>query len=278
MKFLYILFGILLWKSASILAASTYNINTSKVPLPSTERSSVDTETIKENVPYIVSIGFSTIARSHICAGVIIGKEWVLTAAHCLDNIKKILGVTIGFPVLAGDTSRQLGEMHTADFTFAHKDFARSTGYNDVALVHVSPPFQFSERIKQVILPYLRESKIGELSVNYGWGIVNPDDNMFASDLHVAKELVLSNEDCYKLLPSKAPSFNKQICVNIAACYGDGGSPLVIEHKDSDAELVGLTSWGYLPCSNSSLPTVYTAVSEFVTWITDVQSAYYALH
>lgn len=281
MKCLYILL-LILAINKGLLAASMQKINlyksSSVVP---TEKLLIDRENTGKDVPYIVSLGFSSIARSHICAGTIIGKEWVLTAAHCIANIKTIIGKTVEFPVIAGVINRQNmenGEIHFANFTFIHKDFSVETGNNDIAMIHVSPPFNFSTHIKPIALPYLKENNSGALSVNYGWGLLNPDDSIFASDLQVSKENILTHEECVEMLPATAPMMKSQICVKIPSCYGYGGSPLVIERNDGNSELIGLTSWGYLPCGRNNTLTVLTSVSNFLPWIADVQSAYYFLY
>lgn len=277
MKLVYLLLGIFALKSACILAASLQNKSLSKINLVDTDTRIIDAEINKKDVPYIVSIGFSKFAHSHICAGAIIGKEWVLTAAHCIENIQNIIGVTAGFPVTAGSTDRENGEIYTADFSFSHKDFSSDSGDNDVALLHITPPFKFSKHLRQITLPYLKEDNIGDLVTSYGWGYLNSDADIFEKKLHVARGIVLTKEECLKLHPRTPPNFKEQICVKIAACHGDGGSPLVVERPDGGAELVGLTSWGYLPCG-AETPTMYTAVSEFLPWITKVQSAYYTLN
>lgn len=239
-------------------------------------------ETAANNAaPYLVSLSVSSIAYAHNCAGAIIGKEWVLTAAHCVNELKELAGEIVGLPVFAGLTDRrniEQAQVRTIDFAFNHKQFTGLEGSDDIALIHVSPAFEFGATVHQISLPYINENFDGATSTNYGWGLNDPESILYANDLHVAKSDILSQEECKEALPSDAPINNKNICVRVTACYGDGGSPLVIERTGKVSELTGITSWGYLPCGYNNRPTVYTAVSEYIDWITEVQWAYYVLH
>ena len=54
------------------------------------------------------------------------------------------------------------------------------------------------------------------------------------------------------------------------SCFGDSGGPLVIQDQDTAAwQLAGLVSWGF-GCANPGLPGVYTRVSQFSAWVTEI--------
>lgn len=233
------------------------------------------------SAPYLVSLSVSAVTYAHNCAGAIIGKEWVLTAAHCVNELKKAANDVVGLPVYAGLTDRDnaaAAQVRTIDFAFNHKQFTGVEGSDDIALLHVTPAFEINAAVRPISLPYRNEQFAGEVSANYGWGLNDTASTLYVKDLQVAKSNVLSLDECKNNLPGDAPLNAKNICVKVTACYGDGGSPLVIERDAGVAELVGITSWGYLPCGYNNRPTVYTAVSEYVDWIAEVQYAYYVLH
>lgn len=235
----------------------------------------------EKSAPYLVSLSVSNIAYAHSCAGAIIGKEWVLTAAHCVQELKELSGDVVGLPVYAGLTNRNNlteAQVRTVDFAFNHKKFTGLEGSEDIALLHVTPSFEFSAIVQQVALPYKNEAYDGVVAANYGWGLNDTDAVLFVNDLQVAKSEVLTADECKEALPGDAPVTSKHVCVKVAACYGDGGSPLVVERPGNVAELVGITSFGYLPCGYNNRPTIYTAVSQYVDWIAEVQWAYYVLH
>ncbi|XP_061394336.1 lectizyme [Musca vetustissima] len=235
----------------------------------------------EKSAPYLVSLSASKLVAAHSCAGTIIGKEWVLTAAHCVNELNQLAGNIVGLTVYAGLTDRtneENAQIRTIDFAFNHKQFTGAEGSDDIALLHVTPAFEFGANVKAAALPYLKEEFDGETSANYGWGLDNAEGSLYVKDLKVAKSDVLTAEECKAALPSDAPVSSKQICVKVAACYGDGGSPLVVERDGDVAELVGITSWGYMPCGYNNRPTIYTAVSQYVDWINEVQWAYNVLH
>jgi secreted trypsin-like serine protease len=70
-----------------------------------------------EDYPWMVSIQRS----SHFCGGVLIAKDWVLTAAHCLDDkTPEELNLYIGLNSLSYPSS---GELRKADWFMLHPDF-----------------------------------------------------------------------------------------------------------------------------------------------------------
>ncbi|XP_073821082.1 lectizyme [Musca autumnalis] len=236
---------------------------------------------VEKSAPYVVSLSASNLVAAHSCAGTIIGKEWILTAAHCVDELNKLTGNVLGLTVYAGLTNRTNDEdaqVRSIDFAFNHKQYTGVEGSDDIALLHVTPAFKFGANVKAAALPYRKEQFDGETSANYGWGLEDAESSMYVKDLKVAKSDVLTAEECKEALPTDAPVSSKQICVKVAACYGDGGSPLVVEREGDVAELIGITSWGYMPCGYNNRPTVYTAVSQYVDWINEVQWAYYILY
>jgi len=79
-----------------------------------------------------------------------------------------------------------------------------------------------------------------------------------------------------QLHPTNLCSDHKRM--GIGACNGDSGGPLVIENNGESRQVIGIVSWGYIPCgSGEGKPSVYTRVSAYIDWIKQIQSSYYAL-
>ena len=232
------------------------------------------------DAPYIVSLSVSSINYAHFCAGSIISKDWILTAAHCLQDLKDLGGDPIGMAVYAGLRNRthlDVAQVRHTDFAFAHKKFTGQEGSDDIALLHVSSSFEINARVKPVVLPTMNEEYVGE-SKTYGWGLRQVEESKYEKQLQMGVADVLNATECRAALPAGAPVNKRHVCVRVAACHGDGGTPLVVERVGGVSELIGIGSYGYMPCGYRGFPTVYTAVGNYVDWIALVEWTYYTLH
>lgn len=54
---------------------------------------------------------------------------------------------------------------------------------------------------------------------------------------------------------------------------GDSGGPLVSKSADGKVELVGIVSWGMVPCGRNGAPSVFVRVSSFIDWIAETVAA-----
>merc|ERR1711997_592064 len=109
---------------------------------------------------------------SHICGGSIINKNQVITAAHCVQGALPILD-----SVIAGAHNRILEFGHqkrNVKSMEAHEDHNNPEFDNDVAIITVTEPFDFSDPNVQPIDMFL--SSDGEIPAeticnNTGWGL-----------------------------------------------------------------------------------------------------------
>ena len=90
--------------------------------------------TTTEEYPWMVSLQ----KTSHFCGGSLIGKDWVLTAAHCLEDetftsFSMIIGTTNS---LTGDS----GEVRTAEWFALHPDYDADDLSHDIAIIKLSSP------------------------------------------------------------------------------------------------------------------------------------------
>lgn len=87
---------------------------------------------------WVVSLHFGT---NNICSGSIIAASWVLTAAHCLEDIsaKQIT-------VYAGSNKRWNGtQILSVSKIVVHPSFDKATYTNDIALLHLSTPLNLTD-------------------------------------------------------------------------------------------------------------------------------------
>uniref|UniRef100_A0A1A9ZI73 Lectizyme n=1 Tax=Glossina pallidipes TaxID=7398 RepID=A0A1A9ZI73_GLOPL len=233
-------------------------------------------EAEKGEAPFIVSLK----TTSHFCAGSIIAENWVLTAAHCL--------VFYEFEIVAGLHSRidesdvQIRKVTSDKQQFRHEGYGGNVGPNDIGLIYVDKPFNLNAltrdgtaAVAKVNLPSGKFESTGKGKL-YGWGVNN--SGFLPKILNTLDVDIIGYEECKNALPIDAPIDPVNICSYTVdaidgACNGDSGGPLVRVTPDG-TELVGIVSWGYVPCKSTSMPSIYTWTSAFDEWIEEIINNY----
>ncbi|XP_020812652.1 lectizyme [Drosophila serrata] len=236
------------------------------------------TEADPHSAPYIVSLATNPAKHSHICGGTIIDKNWILTAAHCISN-------PVNMSAIAGLHVRaevdELTQQRIIDFGRVHEKYTGGVGPYDIAILHVSESFIFNEWVSPATLPSREEVHEGETHL-YGWGQPKSYILTASKTLQTVTTDIVNYDECKDALPEDAPLEPSNICSasqqqSKSACNGDSGGPLVVEYDDAPSEVIGVVSWGYIPCGLAQMPSVYTRVSAYIDWISEIKSAYYKL-
>uniref|UniRef100_T1H1C8 Peptidase S1 domain-containing protein n=1 Tax=Megaselia scalaris TaxID=36166 RepID=T1H1C8_MEGSC len=200
--------------------------------------------------------------------------EWIVQSqADYYKNLRRWI-----FAGITNNANRSDGQEVFTNYAYVHEKYTGGVGPYDIAILHLETPLVFNDKVKPIALPYETEVVEGKGTL-YGWGRTN-------SSLPVPEPLqrvdttIMQFKECKAALPSSAPIHEVNVCssslnAEVSACNGDSGGPFVKEDKNGVTQQVGIVSWGYVPCGESNLPSVYTRVSAFTEWIVQSQADYY---
>ncbi|MBA0125411.1 serine protease [Haloechinothrix sp. YIM 98757] len=207
--------------------------------------------------PFIVAF---TSGEQTYCAGAVLTEEWVVTAAHCVqDRSPEDVELRIG------STLRSSGGFSTTGAEFhPHPDFDWDAAGSDIGLVRLSEPTSATP------IELSEPAEPGTPSRLLGWGrsCPEPDCTEQPETLQQLDTEVIEAAECADIEPES------ELCTDnpggdSGACYGDSGGPQLIETGD-EWRLAGVTSRpGYDGDSCAQGPSIYTDVVAYADWIAD---------
>ncbi len=219
--------------------------------------------------PWQVSIGLVDIPASlgHFCGGSIIGANWVVTAAHCVDGTTRAEGLKV---VYATNFLSQRGKETRVKEVIVNESWDRASFDYDVALLRTTDamdaaPIKLLKPEQAVEL-----MPVGVLGTVSGWGLTR--EGGATSDVlqHVGVQ-VQSNDICNSPTAYSGEITDRMVCAGFAtggkdSCQGDSGGPFVVFDRMGGYSLAGVVSWGE-GCARPNKFGIYTRVPTVAAWI-----------
>ncbi|XP_069375947.1 ovochymase-1 isoform X2 [Paralichthys olivaceus] len=227
----------------------------------------VSVENVTESCPFFWPWQVSLQSNGrHYCSGVLIHHQWVITAKHCNVRAKDdvvVLGIH-DMRFLSSQTA-------SVDEVFNLPDDGSFPPKSDLSLLRLSISARFNSNVSPVCVPDEDEELNDSWSCfTTGWGTTKATGHIDPDRLHHVGLTLVNGTSCRGRWGEGLVA-DSHICADpagSASCMGDSGAPLYCR-KRSSYFLFGVVTWGSRRCDVDK-PSVFTAVSDFHSWITKV--------
>ncbi|XP_074636981.1 serine protease hepsin-like isoform X1 [Acropora palmata] len=235
-------------------------------------------ESVPNSWPWMIALFFNGTRLG--CGGSIIKSSWVVTAAHCFNDLTS--KNPADWEVWVGEHSFKrtsgIERKIPVKQIIIHPNYRPSNsshpGNNDIALLRLPSSLHFDRVIHQICLPESYSFfNPGKRCIVTGWGHTAWKGNS-SNVLREAWVDLISKPDC-----NYENSYNGTIGPNFLcagykeggtdACYYDSGGPLACPIQGGRWVLAGIVSWGER-CAQPHKYGVYTNVYRYIQWMSRV--------
>lgn len=202
------------------------------------------------------------------CGSSLINSRWLLTAAHCTsgraaETISVELGIHDQYEPESWVMTRHIERI------VDHPQYASVSKRNDVSLLKMSQPVEYSLVVGPVCLASPEADYVGSMATATGWGTLYSGGPV-SKYLREVDLRVRSDAECVSEVASIFVNPATMLCAgekgdNLDTCQGDSGGPLVVLEPNGRYAQLGVTSWG-LGCGDVG---VYARLQAYIPWIVD---------
>lgn len=227
--------------------------------------------------PWLVPIMEYNNGKKYRCAGTLISRKHVLTAAHCFDG--KILSTRRYTVLVEAASTDSPGIELKPDAINLHPTYVRGTAYGDIAILTLRS--EVPEVTTPICLPSPDDTYEYKPAFAGDWLPQTPDPTG-PYELKTERVLISANDVCKaEYAAQQLRQLNRgvsrtHLCTDLRGKQGDchrlNGTPLMVTDRSVRWAAVAIAS--FRPrCDAQTSPGIYTRVTLYLPWIRKILSS-----